>query len=176
MNIDEALHKYDVDEVRLSTELDQTISDLSRTYSSGTMFSIAHQESEMPRLVEFKHHDCTTLKNAINSCRIIKDDFEIAMLRKANHISSLAHEVVMERVSTATNEMELEAIFAYHCAGNGAKKMAYPMIAAGGRAAATLHYVTNNASLQGKLNVLLDAGAEWNNYAADIVSSLALLL
>jgi hypothetical protein len=40
----------------------------------------------------------------------------------------------------------------------------------GGTAAATLHYMKNSEPMEGKLNLLLDAGAEYNCYASDIVS------
>lgn len=39
----------------------------------------------------------------------------------------------------------------------------------GGTAAATLHYMKNSEPLKGKLNLLVDAGAEYNCYASDIV-------
>ena len=41
----------------------------------------------------------------------------------------------------------------------------------GGTAAATLHYMKNSEPLKGKLNLLLDAGAEYDCYASDIVRS-----
>jgi hypothetical protein len=50
--------------------------------------------------------------------------------------------------------------------------MAYAPIFASGHAAATLHYDANDKPLAEKLNVLVDAGAEWENYASDIVRLL----
>jgi Xaa-Pro dipeptidase len=52
--------------------------------------------------------------------------------------------------------------------------MAYHPILAAGTAAATLHYVDNNAPLEGKTNLLIDAGAEWSNYASDITRTFPL--
>lgn len=102
---------------------------------------------------------------------MVKDEFEVAMLRKANYISGIGHRAVFARAKTAKNEQEFEAAFKERCYSYGIKKMSYDPIAAAGRAAATLHYVPNNAPLEGKLNLLMDAGGEWNNYAADIVST-----
>ena len=45
------------------------------------------------------------------------------------------------------------------------------LISSGGTAAATLHYMKNSEPLKGKLNLLIDAGAEYNCYASDIVRS-----
>jgi Xaa-Pro dipeptidase len=50
----------------------------------------------------------------------------------------------------------------------GAKHQAYPVIAASGPAAATLHYFGNDQPLAGRQLVVLDAGCEWNCYASDI--------
>ncbi len=99
---------------------------------------------------------------------MVKDEFELAMIAKANAISSKAHQLVMEKVKHAKNERELEAVFIGECISKGARHQAYDSIVASGRAAATLHYVSNSAPLEGKLNLLLDAGGEWDCYASDI--------
>lgn len=96
-------------------------------------------------------------------------------MRKANAISSAAHEAVMQRTTpTATNEAELHAAFVAHCTARGARTLAYDLIAASGTAAATLHYVRNDQPLAGKLNLLLDAGCELDCYASDITRTFPL--
>lgn len=80
----------------------------------------------------------------------------------------------MASVKAAGNERELEAVFTERCIANGAPKQAYHGIYGSGRAAATLHYVHNNQPLEGKLNLLLDAGAEYENYAADVTRTFPL--
>ena len=85
-------------------------------------------------------------------------------------ISTIAHTAVLKAVKSATNERELEAIFLEKCIANGSREQAYHSIVASGTAAATLHYVPNDKPLKGKLNLLLDAGGEYQCYASDIVS------
>jgi len=102
----------------------------------------------------------------------VKDEYEVALTRKANEISTIAHTAVLKAVKTAKNERELEGLFIERCISNGAREQAYHSIVASGTAAATLHYMKNYEPLAGKLNLLLDAGAEYNCYASDIVSSL----
>merc|ERR1712093_819961 len=87
---------------------------------------------------------------------------------KANSISTVAHTAVLKAVKTATNERELEALFIQKCIANGAREQAYHSIVASGTAGATLHYVNNAQPLEGKLNLLLDAGGEYQCYASDI--------
>lgn len=165
----EALAAYDVDEVKTSTDLAVVLSQIAASRNSA-VYALEGQVSSSVAL-SFEKIDSSVLKSVIDVCRVVKDEYEVAMIRKANHISSLGHEAVMKRISSANNEMQAEAIFQGHCIAHGAKKMAYPPVVAAGRAAATLHYEANNASFEGKQNMLLDAGCEWNNYASDIVSS-----
>ena len=101
---------------------------------------------------------------------MVKDEYEVALTKKANAISTIGHTAVLKAVKHATNERELEALFIERCISNGARNQAYHSIVASGTAAATLHYVKNYEPLEGKLNLLLDAGGEFNCYASDIVS------
>ena len=104
----------------------------------------------------------------------MKDEYEIALTKKANAISTIAHTAVLKAVKKAKNERELEGLFLERCIANGAREQAYHGIFASGEAAATLHYVKNYEPLEGKLNLLLDAGGEFNCYASDIVSCFSL--
>ncbi len=101
---------------------------------------------------------------------MVKPEYELALCAKAIEVLGLAHRAVLDKVRQAKNERELEAVFLGTCIAKGAREQAYHSIVASGRAAATLHYVKNDAPMGGKLNLLLDAGAEWSCYAADIVS------
>lgn len=74
----------------------------------------------------------------------------------------------MEKVRHAKNETELEAVLLSQFVSKGSKNQAYSTIVASGRSAATLHYVRNDQPLEGKLNLLLDAGCEIDCYASDI--------
>jgi Xaa-Pro dipeptidase len=163
----EALAKYDVDAVLTSDEVAAT---LARPSNNSTVWAIANQVSDHITFLEFKDKDFTLLKEAIEECRVVKDEYEVALTKKANAISAIAHTAVLKAVKTATNERELEALFLQKSIANGAREQAYHSIVASGTAAATLHYVNNFEPTAGKLNLLLDAGAEYCCYASDIVS------
>ncbi|XXG96773.1 hypothetical protein Hte_003064 [Hypoxylon texense] len=164
---EEALAKYDVDAVLPSTELNPTLARLGSA-PNATVFAIADRVSDAVTFLEFTNKDFTVLGEAVDECRVLKDEYEIALIKKANEISGVAHRAVLEKVRTAKNEYELEGVFVGTSISQGAKKQAYPSIVASGRAAATLHYVHNNKDLAGKDLLLLDAGAEYSCYAADI--------
>lgn len=157
--------------MKLTTEVNATLAHLAGTNSNSKIYAIKDQVSDHITFIGFENKDFELLKPAIEVSRVVKDEFEVAMIRKANSVSSLAHKAVVEKAKKATNERELEAVFLERCVANGAKEMAYHPIVAGGTAAATLHYVPNDAPLAGKQLLLIDAGAEWDNYAADIVST-----
>jgi Xaa-Pro dipeptidase len=99
---------------------------------------------------------------------VIKSEFELALIRQANEVSTAAHVAAMKTARSASNERELEALFLKTCIEKGCREQAYSGIFASGTSAATLHYVKNDAPLAGKLNLLLDAGAELRCYASDI--------
>jgi Xaa-Pro dipeptidase len=142
-------------------------------HSKRTAYAIAGQVSDHITFLEFEDTDFTLLKEAIEECRVIKDEYEIALTRKANEISTIAHTSVLKSVKHAQNERELEGLFIQKSIANGCREQSYHSIVASGTASATLHYVKNNAPLQDKLNLLLDAGGEYHCYASDIVSHLS---
>ncbi|KAL1888352.1 hypothetical protein Cpir12675_006207 [Ceratocystis pirilliformis] len=170
MSREEALDKYDVDAVRFSTELDSVLADCVKTCP--TLHVIPHTVSIAAIKSASVTHSFTVnesiLHEAVDNCRVVKDEYEIALIKKANVISTTGHHEIMRRAKTVGNEQQLEAVFLERSVAHGAKRQAYHSIVAAGRAAATLHYVKNDQPTKGKLNVLLDAGCEWDCYASDI--------
>jgi Xaa-Pro dipeptidase len=170
MTASEALEEFDVDEVKYTAEVNSHLTSLGA--NSKTVFAIENQVSDSITFLGFDAKNFSILKEAIEICRVVKDEYEVALIRKANVISAVGHHAAMAKVSSAKNETELEALYGERCVSLGAKRQAYHPIFASGRAAATLHYVRNDQPIKGKLNLLVDAGAEWNCYAADIVSAM----
>ncbi|KAF2744680.1 Creatinase/aminopeptidase [Sporormia fimetaria CBS 119925] len=114
------------------------------------------------------------LRGALSECRVIKDDHEIGLIRKANEISSRAHREVLSKISTFDNEAQVEGLFLNVCVSNQARNQAYNIIAASGSNAATLHYDKNNDDFDDKQLLCLDAGCEWDLYASDITRTFPL--
>ena len=86
----------------------------------------------------------------MNICRMIKDDHEIKLIRKANDISSQAHREVLANIAKFKNEAQVEGLFMDVCISHQAKQQAYDPIAASGPNAGTLHYDANNEDLAGR--------------------------
>jgi Xaa-Pro dipeptidase len=177
---DEALKRYDVDAVLTFDELKSGKSLVQMLKQQQTVvmaiqdradMAIFHSESLMKYdpLINFDF-----ARRGIEACRVVKDEHEIAMIKYANVVSSYAHERILACAKRAKNERELNAVFVMHCHANGCKEQAYGCICASGTNASTLHWVRNDTPLEGRLNLLIDAGAEYECYCADITRTFPL--
>lgn len=168
----EALERYNVDKVLLTTELNVSLASYSNSEKPVTVFAIPEQVSEGVTFLAFAHTEFSILKKAIEEERVIKDLFEISLIAKANGVSTLAHKAVLNQISTASGERDLEATFIATCITHGCRDQAYPSIVASGTNAATLHYVKNDEPLKDRLNVLLDAGGQYSCYCSDVTRTI----
>ncbi len=107
------------------------------------------------------------LDSLLDEMRLIKDDYEINMMRRVAQISAHAHVRAMQHVKPNMMEYALEAELLYEFTRNGCQT-AYNSIVGGGENGCILHYVENNAPLKEGDLVLIDAGGELDHYAADI--------
>ncbi|KAK4055755.1 hypothetical protein OIV83_000302 [Microbotryomycetes sp. JL201] len=113
------------------------------------------------------------LIKALHVARRNKTQHEVALMRTASEITAKAHTELMRAVGNGSvrDENEAEALFVSVCRKLGGKHQAYTPIMASGTSAGTLHYVSNEAQFPSKTLgslLLVDAGAEYQNYAADI--------
>jgi Xaa-Pro dipeptidase len=173
MSTDEARSKYDIDDCKTTKDINGHLTSQSESAQS-TIYAIPEQVSDQITFISYKEKEFKQLKPAIEYCRVTKSDYEIALIRKANVISTAAHEAVMKAASEATNECELEAVFLKACVERNAKNQAYHSIVAAGEHAATLHYVHNAAPISNQNLLLLDAGCEIDCYASDITRTFPL--
>ena len=104
----------------------------------------------------------------VHEMRAIKSPDELALMQRAADISAAAHVQAMKTVRPGMNEYEVEAMIDHHFRLNGATSPAYNSIIGGGVNATVLHYNANNAPLKDGDLLLIDAGAEYKGYAADI--------
>jgi Xaa-Pro aminopeptidase len=104
----------------------------------------------------------------LHGMRMVKSDAELALMRKAIAISVEAHNVAREMAQPGRYEYEIQAEMDYIFRKNGAQGPAYPSIVASGENACILHYTTNNRQMQDGELLLIDAGASYDYYNADI--------
>jgi Xaa-Pro aminopeptidase len=112
------------------------------------------------------------LEPILGEMRLFKSEAEIELMREAARISVDAHVRAIRQCKHAQHEYELEAELIYEFTRQGCGSVAYEPIVGCGENACILHYTENNKPLeQGKL-VLIDAGGEYENYAADITRTV----
>jgi Xaa-Pro aminopeptidase len=112
-------------------------------------------------------YEFVSLEYLLHDMRLYKGREELGEMRKAAKISVQAHINAMKVCRPGMYEYELEAEFLCEFKRNGAS-WAYSSIVGSGENACILHYTENNAELKDKDLVLIDAGAEYQGYAADI--------
>ncbi len=108
------------------------------------------------------------LDELVHEMRLFKSDYEIDLMKKAAQISVAAHKRIMQYCQVGHYEYQLEAELLHTFMQAGSRYSAYPSIVGGGENACILHYTENSALLQDNTLVLVDAGAEYQCYAADI--------
>ena len=104
----------------------------------------------------------------LHEMRLLKAPEEIAALERAIAIAAEAHCRAMRETRPGMLEYEVEALIDYTFRRNGATGPAYPSIVASGANATILHYVENTREMRDGELLLIDAGAEWGGYCADV--------
>ena len=108
------------------------------------------------------------IRGTLDAHRLVKDEHEIALMRRAAQISSSAHARAMRTTRPGWHEYEVEAELVHEFLRHGAQAVAYPSIVASGPNACVLHYRDNNRRIQDGEVLLIDAGCEYHGYASDI--------
>ncbi len=112
--------------------------------------------------------DIADASSKVGNQRLIKDEDEIKIMKKACQISAEAHVEAMKFVKPGMTEQEMEAFYQYEFSKRGGRFSAYTPIVAGGENACVLHYVENSKPLKDGELLLVDAGCEFELYASDI--------
>ncbi|WP_374013204.1 aminopeptidase P N-terminal domain-containing protein [Pseudoxanthomonas koreensis] len=112
-------------------------------------------------------HEFLELGHLLHEQRLFKSRDELRLMRKAAQISVQAHRAAMHAARPGVHEYELQAEVERVFRASDAWP-AYSSIVGAGANACVLHYVANSAAARDGELVLVDAGAEYRNYAADI--------
>ena len=108
------------------------------------------------------------VRATLDDMRLIKDAHEIALMRRAAEISSMAHARAMKTARPGQYEYHVEAELTHEFIRHGARTPAYNHIVASGPNACVLHYNDSNRKMLDGDMLLIDAGCEYEGYASDI--------
>ncbi|MCI1188705.1 aminopeptidase P N-terminal domain-containing protein [Hymenobacter sp. DH14] len=112
--------------------------------------------------------DDATLGEKLDGLRAVKTPEELALLRRAVRISAQAQREVLKLMRPDMGEMEVQGLHEYVYRRYGAEFQGYPSIVGGGANGCILHYETNDRQRLDNDLVLMDCGAEYHGYSADV--------
>jgi len=108
----------------------------------------------------------------LDRLRARKSPAELALIRKAAEVSAEGHHALMRGIAEGMHEYDLQAIVESAFLREGAERPAYGSIVGSGPNGTLLHYMKNRRALRPGELVVIDAGAEYRGYTADITRTL----
>jgi Xaa-Pro aminopeptidase len=117
-------------------------------------------------------HAYERLAPIMHRLRSIKSKVEIELLQQACDITESGFIRVLQFVKPGVTENEIEAEFIHEFIKSGSRGFAYEPIVASGKNSCVLHYIENDKPCQDGDMLLLDVGAEYANYNADMTRSI----
>lgn len=121
---------------------------------------------------QYPLHQYERAAKLVKELRAIKTKEEVAITQKAIDITEKAFRRVMKFIQPGVYENEIEAEIIHEFIRNGACKHAYDPILASGDRARVLHYIENNKECKDGEIILMDFGASYGNYSADLSRSI----
>lgn len=117
-------------------------------------------------------HKYERLAPIMHRLRSIKTKWEVELLQKACDITEQGFRRVLEFVKPGVLEYEIEAEWAHEFLRQGSRGFAYEPIIASGANSCVLHYIENSKPCKDGDVLLLDVGAEYANYNADLTRTI----
>jgi Xaa-Pro aminopeptidase len=109
-----------------------------------------------------------SVSGEVNRLRGVKSEAEQELLRRANALTVQAHREVAGALAPNRNEFEIQAVLEYTFRRNGAERPAFASIVGSGPNSTILHYNANDRFMEDGDVVVVDIGASYGGYAADV--------
>ena len=117
-------------------------------------------------------HNYKRSAQILKNLRAIKTPLEVEVMQKAMDITEQTFRRLLGFIKPGTMEYEIEAEIYHSFLSQRASGPAYGSIIASGDRARTLHYVENNQECKDGELILMDFGAEYGNYCADLTRTI----
>jgi Xaa-Pro aminopeptidase len=119
-----------------------------------------------------KRFDIKLFFDITGALREIKTPEEKMMIRKAVEISCQGQNEVMKAVQPEMSELEIQGLHEYVHKKYGAESVGYGSIIGAGENGCVLHYMENTKTRVGTSMLLMDVGAEYHGYSADVTRTI----
>ncbi len=116
--------------------------------------------------------DTKLYRDLTSTLRQIKTPEEMSLIRKAVEISCQGQNEVMKALHPNMSELEIQGLHEYVHKKNGAEGVGYGSIVGSGENGCILHYMENTKTKIGNQMILMDVGAEYHGYTADVTRTV----
>lgn len=117
-------------------------------------------------------HNYKRSAKILKDLRSIKTALEVEVMQKAMDITNLTFRRLLQKIKPGIMEYEIEAEIFHSFLSQRATGQAYGSIIASGDRARVLHYVENSRECKDGELILMDFGAEYGNYCADLTRTV----
>ena len=171
---DNVLFKDFQNDVRDSKRNKADLYDLIQQFKTKVSYKAA--DVKLPseeKIVDVKTNiDVKSLRTLMASLREIKTSEELKLLRKACKISAIGQIEMMKAMHSGMSEAEIQGVHEFIYKKYGVEYEGYPSIVGAGNNGCVLHYIENTKVKAGDDLVLMDLGAEYHGYTADLTRTI----
>ena len=171
------LHKPFSDDYR-NTRDEADLADLIRSFKNRISEEIMVRSDANPELKQQvaiaakANVDENSLRSYMAELREIKTPEEMELLKKAVRISAMGQIEVMKAMHPGMSETEIQGLHEYVYKKYGSEYEGYPSIVGAGNNGCVLHYIENSKTKVDNDLVLMDLGAEYHGYTADVTRTI----
>jgi Xaa-Pro aminopeptidase len=170
-------------EGRDAATLNKVVDSLAQLDPSGTLFTVGKFNSTGPLITRddqivgsfVKSNSRLSIKEAnddVENLRRIKSAAEADLIRRAVTITVGAHRDAMRLIAPGMNEFEVQALIEYNFRRNGADRPSFSTIVGSGPNSTTLHYNRDDRFIEANDVIVMDIGASYRGYAADVTRTV----
>ena len=163
--------------------LANVVDSITAAEGSGTLHTVGRFNSRGPLITRddqivgglLKRNTKFELKSAnseVQRLRRIKTDAELDLIRRAVNITVAAHRDAMKVIEPGMNEFEVQALVEYNFRRNGADRPSFSSIVGSGPNSTTLHYNADDRFIGKDDVIVMDIGASYRGYAADVTRTV----
>ncbi len=171
------------DDYRNSTRNDADLYDLIQAFKSQINYSETVVITKNNMNIELKQSsnsiqklkvtvDNKSLSKLMAGLRQVKTDDEMVLLTKAVRISAMGQREVMKAMHVGMSEAEIQGVHEYVYKKYDSEYEGYPSIVGAGNNGCVLHYIENSKTKVDNDLVLMDLGAEYHGYTADVTRTI----
>lgn len=148
--------------------------DVKKSRGAGDLYNLIQQVKSKAAVTEEKNPkvDVRTFHQVTAQLREVKTPEEMYLLRKAVEISCMGHNEVMKALRPDMSELEIQGLQEFVHKKYGSEEVGYGSIVGAGENGCILHYMENNKTKIGNNLLLMDVGASYHGYTADVTRTI----